>query len=151
MGDNKMIKVNLVCVGNLKEKYWVQAVEEYSKRISRFASFNIIECPEKRTIEEEGKEIIKKIKGYVIIFDIEGKTVSSPDIAGLFSDKLNGGVSEFTFVIGESEGLSNEVKKAGDFSMSFGRVTYPHQLMRVIACEQVYRALTIMNNVTYHK
>ena len=146
-----MIKINLVCVGTLKEKYWTQAVEEYSKRISRYASLNVIECPEKRNIEEEGKEIMKKLRGYVVIFDINGKLVTSPDIADLFADKMNGGISEFSFVIGGSDGISDEVKKAGDLSISFGRVTYPHQLMRVIASEQIYRALTIMNNVTYHK
>ena len=146
-----MIKINIVCVGTLKEKYWTEAIAEYVKRISRYANINIVECPEKKSVEDEGKEIVKKLKGYVIIFDIAGKTVTSPEIAELFADKLNAGKSEFTFVIGGSDGLSDEVKKAGDYAMSFGRVTYPHQLMRVIATEQIYRALTIMNNVTYHK
>lgn len=146
-----MIRINLVCVGTLKEKYWTQAVEEYTKRISRYATFNIVECPEKRTVDEEGKEILKKLKGYVVVFDIGGKIVSSPDISDLMRDRLNAGTSEFSFVIGGSDGLSEEVRSRADFAMSFGRVTYPHQLMRVIASEQIYRALTIMNNVTYHK
>ncbi len=146
-----MMKINIVAVGTLKEKYWTSAIEEYAKRISRYASLKIIEVGEKRTVEEEGKEILRKSSGYLIAMDIDGKVVSSPDFSEIFAKNLVNGTSEFTLVIGGSEGLSDEVKKSCRERISFGRVTYPHQLMRVILTEQVYRALTIMNNVTYHK
>ena len=146
-----MIKINLIAVGTLKEKYWVEAVAEYTKRISRFATFKIIEVAEKRTVEEEGKEILKKLVGYPIAFDIGGTEVDSVGFSAIFQKCLNVGSSEITLIIGGSDGLSEEVKKQCKMRVSFGRVTYPHQLMRVIATEQIYRALTIINNVTYHK
>lgn len=146
-----MIKIHLLCVGTLKEKYWTEAVAEYAKRISRFAAFNIIEVAEKRTPTEEGKEILKKAAGYKIAFDISGKEIDSIGFAEVFKKCLNSGSSEITLIIGGSDGLSQEVKDNCDMRISFGRVTYPHQLMRVIASEQIYRALTIMNNITYHK
>lgn len=146
-----MIKINLLCVGTLKERFWVDAIEEYKKRIGRFANFKITETDECRTIEEEGKEILKRIKGHAVIFDIEGEAVTSCGFAEMIRKKLNEGKSELTLIIGGSNGLSQEVKDISRDKISFGRVTYPHQLMRVIATEQVYRALTILNNVPYHK
>ena len=146
-----MIRIRLVCVGTLKESYWREALEEYAKRLSRFVSFSVMECREKRTKEEEGKEILEKSKGYLIAFDIGGKELSSEEIASFIDKKATEGISEMTFIIGGSEGLSDEVKKVVDMRLSFGRVTYPHQLMRVIAAEQLYRAMTILNGVTYHK
>jgi 23S rRNA (pseudouridine1915-N3)-methyltransferase len=151
VGRVEMIKLNLVSVGNLKEKYWVDAVAEYAKRISRFADIRITEVSEGKTVAAEGEAVLKKLKGYKIITDIGGKLVSSPDIADIMENTLNNGKSEISVVIGGSEGLSDAVKNAADTRISFGRVTYPHQLMRVIVCEQLYRALTIMNHVTYHK
>ena len=146
-----MIKIRLACVGTLKESYWREALEEYKKRLSRYAVFSVEECKEKRTKEEEGKELLEKSKGYLVAFDLGGKELSSEEIAALIDKKATEGISEMTFIIGGSEGLSDEVKKAVDLSLSFGRVTYPHQLMRVIAAEQLYRAITILNGVTYHK
>lgn len=146
-----MIKINLVCVGTLKENYWKEALEEYQKRLSRYVLFTVIELKEKRTKEEEGKDILGKSKGYVVAFDLGGKELSSEEIAAFIDKKATEGTSEMTFLIGGSEGLSDEVKKAADLRLSFGKVTYPHQLMRVIAAEQLYRAMTILNGVTYHK
>lgn len=146
-----MLKINLIAVGTLKERYWTEAVAEYAKRISRFASLSILEIAEKRTINEEGKEIIKKISGYPIAFDLNGAETDSVGFADTIQKLLNGGKSEISFIIGGSEGLSEEVKSKCAMRLSFGKVTYPHQLMRVIASEQIYRALTIMNNVKYHK
>lgn len=146
-----MIRLNLLCVGTLKERYWTEAVAEYAKRISRFASFRCAEVPEKRTVEEEGRELLRKASGYKIAFDLKGDIVTSEDFAGIFQRCLNAGRSEITLFIGGSEGLSEEIKSACDIRVSFGRVTFPHQLMRVIASEQIYRALTIMHNVAYHK
>ncbi len=146
-----MIKINIIAVGTLKEKYWTDAVAEYAKRISRFASFKVVEIAEKRKLQDEGKEIIKKITGYPIAFDIHGTETDSVGFSELIKKLLIDGKSEITFIIGGSDGLSEEVKNICEKRVSFGRVTYPHQLMRVIASEQIYRALTIMNNITYHK
>jgi 23S rRNA (pseudouridine1915-N3)-methyltransferase len=145
------MKVRIIAVGKLKEKYWTAAMQEYTKRISRYASVEIIEIAEGKNLDEEAKEIIKKTSGYVIVTDIYGKLVSSPDIAQVFAQQMVGGNSEFSIIIGSSEGLSDLVKSKADFTMSFGRITYPHQLMRVVVIEQVYRAITINNNLTYHK
>ena len=146
-----MVKIQLVCVGKLKEKYWTDAIAEYVKRISRFGELKIIELPERKTLAEEGKDILLKCKGYVVVTDVLSELVTSEGIAELTKNALNRGASEVTFVIGSSEGLSDEVKQRADKRISFGRVTFPHQMMRVILCEQVYRAFTILNGVTYHK
>lgn len=146
-----MMKLRLVCIGKLKEKFFTDAVNEYVKRCSRFGELTIVELPERRTLEEEGEDVLKKVKGYVVVTDIKGEEVTSEKLAETVQNAFNGGKSEVTFVIGSSEGLSEKVKEIADKKVSFGRVTYPHQLMRVIVCEQIYRALTILNNVTYHK
>ena len=146
-----MIRINVVCVGKLKEKYWTDAVNEYVKRVSRFGEMKIIELPERKTLAEEAKDILLKAKGYVVLTDVQGELVTSEGIAELTQNALNRGASEVTFVIGSSEGVDEEVKQKANKRISFGRVTFPHQMMRVIVCEQVYRALTILNGVTYHK
>lgn len=145
------MKINLITVGKLKESYWKDAIKEYQKRLGAFCQFQIVELAEQRTLQDEANIILKKLKGYIIIFDIHGMACSSENFADIFTSQLNKGISEFSLVIGSSEGLDNEVKKVGHKSVSFGKVTYPHQLMRVIAVEQIYRALTIINNITYHK
>ena len=146
-----MIRINVVCVGKLKEQYWTDAVNEYVKRVSRFGELKIIELPERKTLSEEAKDILQKAKGYVVLTDVQGELVTSEGIAELTQNALNRGASEVTFVIGSSEGVDEEVKQKANKRISFGRVTFPHQMMRVIVCEQVYRALTILNGVTYHK
>lgn len=146
-----MIKLNVVAVGKLKERFFTDAVNEYAKRISRFASLKITEIPEKKTVEEEGTEILKKTSGLTVLTDVKGEAVSSENLAEIIKNACTYGQSEITFIIGSSEGTSEEVKKGVDKRISFGTVTFPHQLMRVILCEQLYRALTIINNVTYHK
>ncbi len=146
-----MIKLNVVAVGKLKERFFTDAVNEYAKRISRFASLKITEIPEKKTVEEEGTEILKKTSGLTVLTDVKGEAVSSENLAEIIKNACTYGQSEITFIIGSSEGTSEEVKKGVDKRISFGAVTFPHQLMRVILCEQLYRALTIINNVTYHK
>ena len=146
-----MIKLNVIAVGKLKEKFWVDAVNEYIKRISRFAEINVIQIDEERTLLREGEEILRKAKGLKVVTDIKGKLIDSPGIAELISDASNKGTSEISFIIGSSEGLCDKVKQAADVRISFGAVTYPHQLMRVILCEQLYRAMTIINKITYHK
>lgn len=146
-----MIRINLLAVGTLKERYWREALAEYEKRISRFAAFKVVETAEKRTVAEEGAELLKKCAGVKIAFDIGGELIDSERLASTIDKYAKSGRSELTFIIGGSDGLSDEVKSACDERISFGRVTYPHQMMRVIASEQLYRALTIINGVPYHK
>lgn len=146
-----MIKLNVIVVGKLKEKFFTEAVNEYVKRISRFAEVKIIELAEGKSLEAEGEEIIKKLVGTVVVTDVQGTLVSSEEIAKIIKNSALNGKSTISVVIGSSEGLCDKVKKLADHRISFGRVTYPHQLMRVILTEQLYRAMTILNNVTYHK
>ena len=153
-----MIKINIVAVGKLKEKFWVEAIAEYKKRISKYAELNIIECPEgvdegnaERLQKQEEGGILKKIKGYCVLLAIDGDLIKSEDLASLIERESTKGNSEFTFVIGGSRGISEEVRKRANKLISFGRVTYPHQLMRVILSEQLYRATTIINKTNYHK
>lgn len=145
------MKINLIAIGKLKENYWKDAIKEYQKRLSAFCQFQIIELSEGKTLKEEAQEIRKKLKGYIVIFDLHGHMLTSENFSEIFTDQLNKGISEFSFVIGSSTGIDEEIKKLGNLSLSFGKVTYPHQLMRVIAAEQIYRAMTIINNITYHK
>ena len=144
-----MLTVRLICVGNLKEKYWRDAFSEYEKRLSRFCRFETVEIPESE-IEREGNEILKKKAGYIAALCKEGKALSSENFAK-FIEKKSFDFSKFTFIIGGSTGLSEKVKEVSDIKISFSPMTFPHQLMRVIFSEQLYRAFTILNNVTYHK
>lgn len=146
-----MIKINVVAVGRLKEKYWEEALAEYVKRLKKYCECNVIEIPDGRSPEAEGTEILKKLSGSVVACDVQGKLVSSEDLAELIEKKANSGKSEITFLIGGSEGLSEEVKKQAEEKISFGRVTFPHRMMRVILCEQIYRAFTIIHHTPYHK
>ena len=153
-----MIKLNVVAVGKLKEKFWVDAINEYVKRTSKYATLTITECPEgvdegnaERLQKQEESGILKKIKGYCVLLAIDGELIKSEDLASLIERESTKGNSEFTFVIGGSRGVSDAVRKRADKLISFGRVTYPHQLMRVILSEQLYRATTIINKTNYHK
>lgn len=153
------MNINIVCIGKIKESFYRDAIAEYAKRLTRFCKFNIVELSESKLIANEiekvktaeGKSIISKLKGFVITLDLGGKMLSSEQIAEKFEELASGGVSEITFVIGGSYGLSDEVKRSADFSICFGKVTYPHQLMRVILTEQIYRAFMINSNSEYHK
>lgn len=159
-----MIKINVVAVGKLKEKYLRDAVAEYEKRISAYAKINIIEVSEHRcgdnpspaeiqkVLQKEGEQIIAKIpKGsFVIPMCIEGTQKTSEDFSKEI-ERISLTSSEITFVIGGSFGLSDEVKALGKMKLSFSKMTFPHQLMRVILLEQIYRALSISNNSKYHK
>ncbi len=146
-----MIKINIIAVGRLKEKYWIDGVKEYAKRLDKYCECKITEIPDGRTPEEEGAEILKKLTGYVIACDVQGKLISSEDLAELIDKKTSMGKSELTFLIGGSEGLCEEVRKRAEEKISFGRVTFPHRMMRVILCEQIYRAFTIIHHTPYHK
>lgn len=144
-----MLTIRLISVGNLKEKYWRDAFFEYQKRLSRFCRFEVFEIDESNP-EKEGEEILKKIIGYPVSLCIEGQEMSSCDFSK-FLEKKSFDFSKITFIIGGSDGLSEEVKRKSYFKFSFSHMTFPHQLMRIIFIEQLYRAFTISNNITYHK
>lgn len=159
------MNIQIVCIGKLKEKYWTEAVAEYSKRLSRFCTLEIVELKESRlpdrasvaeeklVKQEEGREILKAIKpgSFVITLEILGKQLDSPQLAEKISQLSLEGKSSIAFVIGGSLGLSEEVSQRADFKLSFSKMTFPHQMMRVILLEQVYRAFKINRNETYHK
>ena len=145
-----MIKVNIVCVGKIKEDYLRAACAEYIKRLSRFCRLEIKELAEGKNLKEEAAGIIRAAKGYKIALCVEGGQMTSPALA----EKLGGLVDkggEITFIIGSSCGLDDSVKKQADLKLSFSQMTFPHQLMRVILLEQIYRAFMINAGSEYHK
>ena len=145
-----MIKINIVCVGKIKEEFYRSAVAEYTKRLSRFAKVEIKEIAEGKNLEEEAESILRAMKGYSFALCIEGRKLSSQDLAKEVKNLCDKG-EEITFVIGSSCGLANVVKERSDFKLSFSDMTFPHQLMRVILCEQIYRSFMINCGSEYHK
>lgn len=148
-----MKKVNVVCVGKIKEKFFAGGIEEYKKRVSRFAELNFIEIKDFPTPDEKKREcdlILPKLQGYVILLDIGGKTLSSEELAE-HMERAYLTQPVVTFVIGGSEGVDERVRLRADLRLSFGRVTFPHQLMRLMLSEQIYRAFTITEGLPYHK
>ena len=159
------MKIKIVTVGKLKEKYLKDGIAEYSKRISRFATVEMIELADEKTpdrasdsenqkiLELEGNRILSKIgdREFVIVLAIEGKTLSSEEFSNQLEQASINGYSTLTFVIGGSLGLSHQVKKRANLFLSFGRLTLPHQLMRLVLIEQIYRAFTIQQGSPYHK
>lgn len=141
-----MLNITVLCVGTLKEKYLKDAAAEYSKRISGFARLTVSETANDR-------QLIAKLpkKAYKIALCIEGCTLSSEELSDKISNISVNGISELVFVIGDSDGMGEDVKAACDFRLSFSKMTFPHQLMRIILLEQIYRALSIANNGKYHK
>lgn len=156
------MKIKIVAVGKIKEQFYKDAVAEYAKRLSRYCSFEIIETDEKtfkgvpsvgeteKIKRAEGEALLSKTCGYAVALDIGGKQLGSEEIAKEIG-RVQSTHSCITFVIGGSYGLSEQVKDAADLRMSLGKITLPHQLARVVLCEQIYRAYTILNNVVYHK
>ena len=153
-----MYKVNLIAVGKVKEKYFTQAIEEYSKRLTRFCEFNIIECkeqsledtPESVALQKESEEILKKLRGYIVVMAIEGEKCDSQKLSKLLT-QVKDSVGEITFVIGSSCGISSAVKTKADKLLSFSDMTFPHTLFRVMLCEQIYRGFMISGGGKYHK
>lgn len=154
-----MIKINLICLGDIKEKYLKEAIAEYSKRISRFAELKIIELKEniatskaetETALKKDANEIKKHLKGHIIVLDINGKMLSSEELSKKI-EKISLTSSEISFIIGASNGIHAEIKNLANEKISFSLLTFPHQLMRVIFLEQLYRAFTISNNIAYHK
>lgn len=145
-----MQKIYFVVVGKIKESFYRDAVSEYLKRLSRFAKVEIKELPEGANLDAEAVDILRACKGYTIALAVEGEKLSSEALAKKMKTLCDQG-KDITFVIGSSCGLSNEVKNAADYKLSFSDMTFPHQLMRVILAEQVYRAFMINAGATYHK
>ena len=159
------MKITIVCVGKIKEKYFTMAIDEYSKRLSRYCKLNIIEVPDEKTPDQaseaeelqikkkEGERILSNIKdqAYVIALAIQGKMLDSVELAKKIESLGTYGDSQIVFVIGGSLGLSEEVLARANMKLSFSPMTFPHQLMRVVLLEQVYRAYRINCGVPYHK
>lgn len=150
--------IKIICVGKIKEKYLVSAIEEYSKRISKYTKIEIIELHDYDinnkdvVLEKEKENILKHInnKDYIITLEIEGSELSSEEFAKKI-DKIFITNPNITFIIGGSYGLHNQIKNMSDFKLSFSKFTFPHQLFRVILLEQIYRVYKINNNESYHK
>lgn len=159
------MKITLITVGKIKEKYLKDAIAEYSKRLSRYCKLEIVEVADEKTPDnasdtvedairdKEGERILKYIKedAYVITLEIAGKRLTSEEMAEKI-DKLGvQGTSHIIFIIGGSIGLGREILKRSDYALSFSKMTFPHQLMRVILLEQIYRSYRIINHEPYHK
>ena len=144
-----MLKVRLICVGDFKEKYWRDARDEYEKRLSKFYNFSTVILKEEG-VEKKGKNILSKLEGVTVLLDIAGQQASSESLAEKIK-KLEQTTSQITFVIGGSDGVSKAVKDAIKDKISFGKITLPHQLARVVFLEQLYRAGTINAGIKYHK
>ncbi|MCF2681749.1 23S rRNA (pseudouridine(1915)-N(3))-methyltransferase RlmH [Faecalicatena contorta] len=159
------MKITIITVGKMKEKYLKEAIAEYSKRLSKYCKLEIVEVADEKTPEnasetiengireKEAERILKHIKedAYVITLEIGGKLLSSEELAEKIEKLGIQGTSHIIFIIGGSIGLGTSVLKKSDYALSFSRMTFPHQLMRVILLEQVYRSYRIINGEPYHK
>lgn len=159
------MNITIISVGKLKEKYLKLGIDEFSKRLSKYCKLDMIElddekCPENLSEKDmeivknkEGQKILSKVKSnsYVIALAIDGKNLSSEELADTMSKLAVRGNSHITFIIGGSLGLADEVLKRADYKLSFSKMTFPHQMMKLILLEQVYRAFRINNNEPYHK
>lgn len=151
--------IRVICVGKEKEPYYIQAAQEYIKRIKKYAKIDIVQLPEfklygsssadiEKALTQEAKSIQPHFKGIAVALDSQGEQLTSEEFAAFVQSNLSRGI---TFIIGSSLGLDGQVKRAADKVISFGKMTYPHRLMRVILLEQIYRAFCIINNAPYHK
>lgn len=159
------MKIDIVCVGKIKEKYFTMAIDEYSKRLSRYVKLNIIEVPDEQTpdgasaaLEDEIKKkeairILKNIKddAFVITLEIKGEMLDSVKLSEKINEIGVKGYGNIVFVIGGSLGLHSSVSDRSNYKLSFSKMTFPHQLMRVILLEQIYRSYRILSNEPYHK
>ena len=159
------MKVTILCVGKIKEKFYRDAIAEYEKRLSRYCKLEIVEVADEKTPdnaselvelqikEKEAERMEKYIKdgAYVIALAIEGKQLDSVELSEKIEQLGTGGISHIIFIIGGSLGLADRILKRADYKLSFSKMTFPHQLMRVILLEQIYRSYRIMNREPYHK
>lgn len=159
------MKITIITVGKLKEKYWKLAVDEYVKRLGRYAKMEIIEVADEKDKDnmsekdiaivkkKEAERILTKVKddSYVYTLEILGKQLDSVGLSEHIRERMNTGKSHITFIIGGSNGLHESISQRANYKLSFSKMTFPHQMMKVILLEQVYRAYRIMNNESYHK
>lgn len=159
------MKISIIAVGKLKEKYLKQGIEEYLKRLSSYAKVQIVEVADEKAPEnmseadmtevkqKEGERILSHVNPdmYVVTLEIDGKMLSSEQLAAKMDELATYGKSKVAFVIGGSLGISEDVQKRSDLALSFSKMTFPHQLMRLVLVEQVYRGYRIMRNEPYHK
>ena len=162
-----MLKINIICIGKIKEKYLVSGIKEYEKRLKRFCNLNIIELREESVIYDSINSIdlarerefiliennLKNEKNniYNILLDINGELLNTIEFAKKIDNLKNSSISQINFIIGSSYGVSKKIEKYVDFKLSFSKMTYPHQLFRLILLEQIYRVFKINNNEVYHK
>ena len=159
------MQIDILAVGKLKESYWRDAQAEYVKRLSRFAQLRVVEIPEERVPENasasmeaqgrarEGERLLQALpkSGVIVVLDLSGKQMESPELAEKIRNWTVSGHSTFSFVIGGSTGLSPDVTRAAEFRLCLSKMTFPHQLARILLLEQLYRAMKINGNETYHK
>ncbi|CDE38772.1 ribosomal RNA large subunit methyltransferase H [Mycoplasma sp. CAG:472] len=145
--------IKIICFGKLKENYLINAVNDYFERVNKYHKLSIIELKDSDNIIDEEKELLKTIqndKSYKILLDIKGEEVSSIEFSTLINDKLTH-FSSITFIIGSSNGVSENIKNFMNQKISFGKITMPHGLFRAVLLEQIYRSFKILNNESYHK
>ena len=145
--------IKIICFGKLKENYLINAVSDYFERINKYHKISILELKDSENIIDEEKELLKIIqndKSYKILLDIKGEEVSSIEFSTLINDKLTH-FSSITFIIGSSNGVSENIKNFVNQRISFGKITMPHGLFRAVLLEQIYRSFKILNNESYHK
>ena len=159
------MKIRIVCVGKLKERFYTEAIAEFAKRISRFSELETCELPDERVADEPSPAEIERVKAiecrrieekldrgeYVVALDPRGKQLSSEELADTISEIMLSGKSRICFVIGGSHGLNEAIRKRADLVLSFSKMTFSHQIFRVMLLEQVYRAFKIMKGEPYHK
>lgn len=155
------MNINIICIGKIKEKYIKEGIKEFSKRMNSFGTFSIIELKEfgndsnrELSIEKECKNILETInkkKGYNILLDIKGDFLSSEEMSKKIENIFLDGYNTLNFIVGGSYGVSNQIKISSDLILSLSKMTFPHQLMRLILSEQIYRWFSIINNIKYHK
>ena len=157
-----MIKIKIVCVGKIKENYLTQGISEYLKRLSGYCNLEIIEVKDEKIVSGINEEKIKEIesnrileklndKDYIVLLDLRGKELTSEEFALKIDKLINEGVGNYCFIIGGSLGVNENVRKRANFLISFSKLTFTHQMIRLLLLEQIYRAFKINNNETYHK
>jgi len=155
------MNINIVCIGKIKDKYIIDGITEFSKRLSAFVNLNFYELKEYNkedniqiSIEKESADILKqleKLNSFNILLDLNGKEYTSEAMSKYIEDLKIKGSSSISFIIGGSNGINDEVRKKADMKLKFSYFTFPHQLMRLILMEQIYRWFSISNNIKYHK
>lgn len=155
------MNINIICVGKIKDKYINDGIAEFQKRMTAFSNLQIIEVKEftkegniQLSIEKESEEILRKISKqntYTILLDLKGKEIDSKGMSDYIEKLKNTGISTINFIIGGSDGVSQNLKDSVDMKLKFSHFTFPHQLMRLILMEQIYRWFSISNNIKYHK